>query len=472
MDHRGHRLSIGTSLVLVVVIPLLVAVGLASSVVLHQSSTRRQAVLTQQSSLVLDSLLRARVDVYAEYVASQAITAARVYNISVAEVDALLGVDFPANQVTARRAVDHDAVFGPSGTFAAEHTQLLAVRKAIDNKTETFPAVESFFSGLGAKIDDQWQDTFDRLVRANGSTDSPVTRSRLAALQSSFEAFTSGLGEETLKGGGSLETVLTATGTPAEVQSLIVSSELFQQAVKGFPGSLGPRAALAWTVVTKDPVNIEFSNDVQRAIAVGLTHGTPTYATNTAAIAAVGRAEVRWDASLSHLVLASSTDLRAATSAQATSATKTLVVTFISMLLLVLAAIGAVLFLGRAVRRPLLRIVAAAASVREGELELPDLDESGPRELALAAGAFNQMSSTLRMVQEQAIALSEGDLDDPVLARSLPGRTGEALQSALIQLQLSLRAGESQTRGTGRASHARLPDGPVEPWGGARVAGA
>jgi diguanylate cyclase (GGDEF)-like protein len=107
-------------------------------------------------------------------------------------------------------------------------------------------------------------------------------------------------------------------------------------------------------------------------------------------------------------------------------------------------AVGAVLFLSRQVRRPLANIVAAATSVREGELEIPVLDESGPRELALAAAAFNEMATTLRAVQVQAIALSEGDLDDPVLHRQLPGRTGAALQTALNQLHRSVRAGEAE----------------------------
>jgi diguanylate cyclase len=54
------------------------------------------------------------------------------------------------------------------------------------------------------------------------------------------------------------------------------------------------------------------------------------------------------------------------------------------------------------------------------------------------------MSSTLRAVQAQAIALARGDLDNPALQRSLPGRTGAALDSALSQLRVSMRTGESQ----------------------------
>jgi diguanylate cyclase (GGDEF)-like protein len=147
---------------------------------------------------------------------------------------------------------------------------------------------------------------------------------------------------------------------------------------------------------------------------------------------------------LAGVVLASSADLRVATASQANSATRDLYLTFIAMIVLILGAIGSVLAFGRAIRRPLARIASALKSVQVGQLEFPQLDETGPREIALASEAFNEMSSTLRAVQAQAIALSRGELDNPVLQRPLPGQTGTALQSALTKLQVSVRASETQ----------------------------
>jgi diguanylate cyclase (GGDEF)-like protein len=172
---------------------------------------------------------------------------------------------------------------------------------------------------------------------------------------------------------------------------------------------------------------------------------TPLIATSSGpTIAEIARSEVAWANSLAALVLASSADLRTASSDQAKSAAEALVATIVFMLLLVSLAVGAVLILSRQVRRPLARIVAAATSVQQGELDIPVLDESGPKELALAAAAFNEMASTLRAMQTQAIVLSEGDLDDPVLQRQLPGRTGAALQMALNQLVQSVQASETE----------------------------
>jgi diguanylate cyclase (GGDEF)-like protein len=147
---------------------------------------------------------------------------------------------------------------------------------------------------------------------------------------------------------------------------------------------------------------------------------------------------------LTRLVLASSADLRVATSSQANTATTDLELSILFIALLVLVSVGGAVAFSRAVRRPIADIGAAFESLRQGELELPYLDESGPRELALAAGAFNEMTSTLRAVQAQAIALSRGGLDDPELLLPLPGRMGDALQSALNNLQISMRANEIQ----------------------------
>ena len=215
-------------------------------------------------------------------------------------------------------------------------------------------------------------------------------------------------------------------------------------ATGSFPDSLGPHGAAAWKSLADGPVATRFAAYVQAGIAVGLGHVAPPFATSSSAIGEIARVEVAWANALTHVVLASSVDLRTATADQADSATHALVVTYAVTSMLLVLALGAVLILSRQVRRPLDHIVAAATSVQKGELDIPALDESGPKELALASAAFNEMVSTLRAVQDQAIALSGGDLDNPVLRRQLPGRTGAALQTALNQLHRSVRAGETE----------------------------
>jgi diguanylate cyclase (GGDEF)-like protein len=438
-------LSIRTSLVAVVFIPLAMSVGLASTVVLHQSSIRQTAETARQYSLVLDSLLNARIDIYAEYVPTAAIQAADEYHVSTSVLDSLLGINVKDDLVDARRAVNHLAIFRRSGMLAANFVQLTAVRRRIDDGSATRQQAEAFFNQLDLKIDARW-NALDRVLNADHASDSSTTRDRLAALGSTFSAFTFGLGEESLSGTNSLETALTTTSSPAEIRSLIVNSDQFTASTRGFTSSLGPKGRVAWKALQVNPLNTQFTSYVELAIAVGLAHEPAPFTVESTAIRSIARSEVMWANSLSKLVLASSADLRVATVNQTNSATMTLIILVLFMLLLVCAAVGAVLIFGREVRRPLARIVAAATYVREGELELPHLDESGPRELSLAAGAFNEMSSTLRAVQAQAVALSGGDFENPALKRSLPGRTGAALQSALSTLQRSVRERETQRR--------------------------
>jgi diguanylate cyclase (GGDEF)-like protein len=441
---RFFPLSIRASLVIVMLIPLAMAVGLASSVVLSQRSTRQHAIADRYSSLTLDAILRTRIDLYDEYVPSAAIVAAREHDLSPAALDGLLGVDFQRELVTARRAINQNDAFGPKGRFASSYARLVTLRRAIDDGRASPAQVQSYFSGTSTTVDAQWRDEFDSLVDASHSSTTATTNARLLALGASFGAFTSGLGEENLEGGGSLETILTSLATPAEVKSLIEAEQQFKASIAGFPQTLGPKGTLAWKKLIDNPLSTQLSGQVQLAITDGLARTTPPYATEPSAIGGIAKAEVQWATSLTNLVLASSADLRVATVDQTNAATRTLYLTTLLMVLLILTAIGAVIILGREVRRPLTRIVAAAQSIREGELELPPLDESGPKELALAAGAFNEMSSTLRAVQAQAVALSFGRLDDPALQRALPGPTGAALQTALNKLQSSIRANELQ----------------------------
>jgi len=440
---RLFPLSIRTSLVALVFLPLAIAVGLASTMVANQSSVRGQAVTARQSSLFLDSLLRARIDVYTEYVGSASIVAAQAYHVSAAKLNSLLGVNVQAELINARRAVDHQKVFGPKGVFAPEYTQLVALRRTITGGTASPVEVASFFTNFGSTIDALWENTFRTLSKSSQSAEPVATTSRLAALSSSFDAFTSGLAEENLQG-GSLESVLVDSVTATGTESLIVSHQEFEETVANFPAALGPQGAAAWAALVHNRLSSRFEGYVALGIAAGLGSRVPPYASKTSEISEIAKSEVEWANSLSAVVLASSADLRVATAAQAGSATGDLTLTSLAMLLLVLGAIGSVLAFGRAIRRPLARIASALKSVQEGELEFPQLDETGPREISLASAAFNEMSSTLRAVQAQAIALSTGELDDPVLQRPLPGQTGAALQSALNNLQVSVRANETK----------------------------
>jgi hypothetical protein len=362
-------------------IPIAVALGLASKEVAGQASRRNEAITVRQSSLVLDSLLRARTDIYAEYVPSAAIVAARANHLSPAALDSLLGINFQADLVNARKLLDQQAAFSPKGSFAAFHRQLLTLRRGVDNGAATPATVQAFFRNLGATIDAAWIRTFNALQTTRSSDSNSLTTSqRLTALDSSFDAFTSGLGEESLQSNGSLETVLVAGATPAAIQSLIVSHQNFAGSTHDFPRLLGPQGTAAWSTLQSNPLSTKFKGYVQLGITIGLNHDGPPFAGNSPAIADIAKSEVEWADALTNLVLASSADLRVATDSQANAATTALELSILFMALLVLVSAGGALTFSRAVRRPIVDIGAAFESLRQGELELPYLDMRPGRE--------------------------------------------------------------------------------------------
>jgi predicted signal transduction protein with EAL and GGDEF domain len=90
-------------------------------------------------------------------------------------------------------------------------------------------------------------------------------------------------------------------------------------------------------------------------------------------------------------------------------------------------------------------------------LDVPAVEERGPRELAVVARAFNEMVANLRAFEMQANALAAGDLDDPALETPLPGQLGVALQESVARLSHSIVEGqELRERLSREATHDAL----------------
>jgi diguanylate cyclase (GGDEF)-like protein len=223
------------------------------------------------------------------------------------------------------------------------------------------------------------------------------------------------------------------------VTQLIGADELFDTATAAFPRGLGKQATAAWVALGHNSEIKQFDSGVQLAVRTGLNRAPPPYRTNLEANAAVFRGEIAKVNDLTALVVGASADLRTTAAAQQTSTTDRLIIELVLLGLLTVAVFAVAVWLAGLVNGPLARIADAADAVRQGNLDVAPLDATGPRELAYAAGAFNEMTATLRAVESHAVALAGRDLGDPVLREPLPGRTGRALQGALDRLQDSVR---------------------------------
>jgi diguanylate cyclase (GGDEF)-like protein len=83
--------------------------------------------------------------------------------------------------------------------------------------------------------------------------------------------------------------------------------------------------------------------------------------------------------------------------------------------------------------RPLRKLTRRAAHIRDGEFNDPPIGAIGPREIAVLATTFDQLSGNLQLVARQTEALGAGRLQDDVLRQPLPGSFGVSMQRSIEQ---------------------------------------
>jgi diguanylate cyclase (GGDEF)-like protein len=452
---RGRRLgalSFRSWLVLVMVFPIVVGVGFGYSAIHTLWTSRNQAVVARKSALTLDSYLRAEDTVLDEQVPTSALAYAKTYGISILQLDSLLHIDFVSQLSNTRKAVDRQTVLVHNRSLAPSFAKLLSLRDGLSSGAVPYAEVQRVFTQLNNHIQALAQNVVNQISAQADDSSSVVTRQSLRAFSATFTAFTSGNEQSAL-----LPALLLQATDPAQVRQLIEATQEYDKSVQGFPNQLGPMARRAWEKMVAAPVWSTFNDSVQLAITTGLRDGAAPYAANLTESGAVFRANLTMVESRETLALDASRDLQNTTIAQEHLASLALYADLVWLsLVLVLAFLG-VLVLNRSVGRPLARMVTTSRSVQEGDFDVPSLEVSGPKEISQATQAFNDMTSTLCAVQAHAVALSESNLDDPVLRTPLPGETGRALQDTLTTLTDSVHENQQQRALLGeRATHDSL----------------
>ena len=445
-------LSFRSWLVVVMVFPIAVGVGFGYSAINTLWTSRDQAVGARQSSLTLDSYLRAESAVLDEQVPASAIAYAKTYGVPIAELDSLLRINFVSQLSSTQKAVDRQTVLSRNRSLAPYFERLLALRQRLGSGTVPYAEVQRIFSQLNNHVQILAQNVVDQISAEDNASSSLATRQSVRAFSSTFAAFTSGNQQSAL-----LPSLLLQSIEPGPLRQLIEATADYDQSVRAFPRELGPLAKIAWQFSAANPVTSTFNNSVQLAIATGLSGGAAPYASDLGKTGDVFRANLTMVQSRKNLALDASSDLRNTTMSQSHSASLALYEDVAWLLLVLILAVLGVVVLNRSVGRPLARIVRASRSVQAGEFDVPLLEVSGPKELSQATKAFNDMTSTLCAVQAHAVALSGSNLDDPVLGTALPGETGRALQETLTTLSESVRENQQQRALLGeRATHDSL----------------
>ncbi|WP_051515636.1 putative bifunctional diguanylate cyclase/phosphodiesterase [Candidatus Blastococcus massiliensis] len=126
---------------------------------------------------------------------------------------------------------------------------------------------------------------------------------------------------------------------------------------------------------------------------------------------------------------------------------------------LVLASLAGAVLVGRSVSRALGLLADQAERISHGQLV--DITGAGPREARTVSAALATTVAGLRRIQDQAGAVTRGDLSAPVLAEPLPGPLGQLLHASVEQLVDSVREREElQTALAHQAAHDPLTDLP------------
>ncbi|MEZ5330465.1 MAG: EAL domain-containing protein [Thermoanaerobaculia bacterium] len=126
----------------------------------------------------------------------------------------------------------------------------------------------------------------------------------------------------------------------------------------------------------------------------------------------------------------------------------------IYLMAVIAASVGVALGATRVIVQPLHRLAHGARRIRDGEP--PQLDARGPIEVREAAWAIDEAGVQLDLAARQALALAEGDLDNPALQDPGPGNLGRSLQAAVRNLATSLNEREEFRR---RIAHEASHDG-------------
>ncbi|MGI9576718.1 MAG: putative bifunctional diguanylate cyclase/phosphodiesterase [Microthrixaceae bacterium] len=164
---------------------------------------------------------------------------------------------------------------------------------------------------------------------------------------------------------------------------------------------------------------------------------------------------VEFSSELTYSMLDSATEaVRAAVDSANQDVDEEIRETIVLLLALVVVSIAAVALVARLIVRPLRALQSSAHMLEEnpgGDLEA---EPGGPAEVRDAADAIAEAAVHLQQASRQADALAAGDLDADVLAESVSGGLGAALQESVATLRESLaRQEEFRHRLAHEAAH-------------------
>ena len=431
-------------------IALIPAVGLsvfAVTDIVDRSSAVRLAEDVEQQVELLADVVELRFLISKELVPTMATAVAPGYDLTVEQVELVLGVELSERVAESRLGVDAMLAQRPEEpTFRTVATQLAVIRQEHDEGRIDAAATYATFVGALALLDERVT------AETNITLESLRDGDSVAPLREAVEQLL--IVHRASQPGTWLLPELVAVSAPAlqidlgdPTMALARDAAVFEYITSRFDSKLTGATAAAWRAYQRDPQVRRF----ELAVDAALGGDPPDLLTSSTEAAAMIQAGISRLDAMYVLHVAADSDVRSA--GVELRATALRAVTTSALFLVAVFALSVVMvgFVGRSITRPLQRLARYAAAVSAGDVHAHrPPGRSGPMEVQTVTAAFDDVVANLRAIDAHAGALAGGHLDDPVFARPLPGPLGERLHASVARLANSIGEREELHR---RLSH-------------------
>ena len=432
LRRRAPRLS--TRLAALVVLPV-VAVSALGAVQLSQKRHLQDAAARVEAEVArAGDVLEVYAGLIDESSASLIIVETARYHLALGEIDRLLGVDSWADLRAARARLNAHVDAVGQVMPAAWIARWRALQVAIDaGRADDTTANAVFSEGVSDAIR-AVQDRLSALSGAGGPSVSIGVYRLVQGAQRTAEALSQASDETS---SASYLTVPGLSYTSPPQLDLAGQMAMFAQATNGIDTLLGPRARTVWGSIQRDPNVVAFNThlgDLLRAPSA-----TPAVL-DVPALARWFRLGIERQDRHVDLVRAATTDIQHAAATLRASADSAFSRDLVLLVLLAAGTALLTLLVARSIVRPLARLVRRATRLSQGSLDDTGDDVGGPREVGVINDVISDLSTNLAVLQAQAGALADADLDDPVLGVEVPGVLAASLRSSVERLATSMRS--------------------------------